>query len=63
MGRKGLKESTVKAYISSLNVAHILSNNSTCNLNSDQCVKMVLKGAKNLEGLSGEKSIVTVECL
>ena len=58
VSRKGLKESTVKAYISSLNIAHALSNNSTCNLNSDQCVKMVLKGAKNLEGLSGKKSIV-----
>ena len=58
VSRKGLKESTVKAYISSLNVAHSLSNNRTCNLNSDPCIKMVLKGAKNLEGLLGEKSIV-----
>ena len=58
VSRKGVKESTVKAYISSLNVAHSLSNNRTCNLNSDPCIKMVLKGAKNLEGLLGEKSIV-----
>ena len=58
VSRKSLKESTVKAYITSLNVAHTISNNRQCNLNSDPCIKMVLKGAKNLEGILGEKSIV-----
>ena len=40
-----LKSSTVKSYISSINVAHALSNVKISNLNSDPCLKMILKGA------------------
>ena len=42
-----LKSSTVKSYISSINVAHTLCNFSTSNLSSDPCLKMILKGAEN----------------
>ena len=44
---RGLKSSTVKSYISSLNTAHVLSSVEGKNLNSDTCVKMILKGAEN----------------
>ena len=50
--RKKLKPSTVKSYISSLNIAHTISNNSNVNLNSDSCIKMLLKGAVNVAGSS-----------
>ena len=43
----------VKSYISSLNVAHVLSNSSNTNLNSDPCVKFALKGAENIRCTSG----------
>ena len=52
VSRRGLKGDTVKAYLSSLNVAHSISNTSSANFNSDPCIKIALKGAKNLEGLS-----------
>ena len=44
---KKLKSETVKAYISSLNVAHSLGAFEDKKLNSDPCIKMALKGAKN----------------
>ena len=44
---RGLKSSTVKSYISSLNTAHVLSSVEGKNLNLDTCVKMILKGAEN----------------
>ena len=44
---KHLKSTTVKSYISSLNVANILVNAKTQNLSSDPCTKMVIKGARN----------------
>ena len=47
IGKKNLKSSTVKSYVSSLNIAHTLSSNENGNLNSDPCVKMLLKGAEN----------------
>ena len=50
--KKGLKSSTIKSYISSLNVAHTLANTPNGNLNSDPCIKMVLKGASNVSCLS-----------
>ena len=53
ISKKGLKSSTIRAYISSLNVAHIVSNNPFENFNSDKCIKMALKGAANIENLSG----------
>ena len=42
-----LKSSTVKSYISSINVAHTLCNFKTSNLSSDPCLKMIFKGAEN----------------
>ena len=50
-----LKSSTVKSYISSINVAHTLCNFSTSKLSSDPCLKMILKGAENT-------SITGAEC-
>ena len=50
--KKGLKSSTIISYISSLNVAHTLANTPNGNLNSDPCIKMVLKGASNVSCLS-----------
>ena len=44
---KKLKSTTVKSYISSLNVAHTMGNVDYPNLSSDACTKMVVKGAKN----------------
>ena len=49
--KKGLKSSTVKAYLGSLNVAHVISNSKGGNFSSDKCIKMALKGAENLEKL------------
>ena len=40
-----------------MNVAHTISSTSTANLNSDPCVKMLLKGAKNIEGMTRKKKI------
>ena len=48
--KKGLKSSTVKSYVSSLNKAHALSNSRT-NFSSDPCIKMALKGAENFNAL------------
>ena len=45
---KCLKSSTVKSYISSLNTAQTLSDMNSKNLNSDACLKLILKGAENL---------------
>ena len=42
-----LKSTTVKSYVSSLNIAHVLGNVNNVNLSSDPCVKMLLKGAGN----------------
>ena len=53
VSKRGLKDTTVKSYISSLNVAHVLSNSSNTNLNSDPCVKFALKGAENIRCTSG----------
>ena len=46
-----LKGSTIKSYVSSLNIAHTLSNTPSCNLNSDKCVKMAIKGTENISCL------------
>ena len=46
--KKHLKSTTIKAYVSSLNVAHTISNVKNPNLSADACVKLALKGAKNL---------------
>ena len=53
VSKRKLKDTTVKSYISSLNVAHVLSNFSNTNLNSDPCVKFALKGAENINCSSG----------
>ena len=45
---RNLKSATVKSYISSLNTAHTLSNTDSIILNSDPCLKMILKGAENV---------------
>ena len=47
ISKKNLKSSTVKAYISSLSVAHALGNIESPNFSLDWCTKLVLKGAKN----------------
>ena len=51
ISKKGLKSSTVKAYLGSIHVAHVISNTPGGNFNSDRCIKMALKGAKNLESI------------
>ena len=45
--KKNLRSSTIRTYISSLNVAHALSNIEGVNLSSDICTKLALKGVKN----------------
>ena len=45
--KKNLKSSTIKSYVSSLNIAHAISNTASPNLSSDSCVKLAIKGAKN----------------
>ena len=45
--KRHLKSSTIRSYISSLNVAHALSNVDCPNLSSDMCTKLALKGVKN----------------
>ena len=52
ISKKNLKSSTVKAYISSINVAHALGNMDCPNFNSDWCTKLALKGAKNYSDLA-----------
>ena len=52
ISKKNLKSSTVKAYVSSLNVAHALGNVESPNLSSDWCTKLALKGAKNYSDLN-----------
>jgi len=49
---KGLKSSTVKSYISSINIGHEIGNFEHKNFNSDKCIKMALKGASNIVSLS-----------
>ena len=49
--KKNLKGSTIRSYVSSLNIAHMLSNTPSCNLNSDRCVKLAIKGAENISCL------------
>ena len=51
--KRNLKGSTIRSYVSSLNIAHTLSisNTPSCNLNSDKCVKMAIKGAENISCL------------
>ena len=44
---------TEKSYISSLNVAHTLSGTFNSNLNSDPCVKLVMRGAENFANVNG----------
>ena len=56
--KKGLKSSTVRSYVSSLNTAHALSNNKNTNFCSDTCIKMALKGADNFNALHREPRIV-----
>ena len=58
VSKRGLKSSTVKTYLSSLNVAHTISNCSKGSNLSDPCVKMILKGAKNMEGASSSNKVV-----
>ena len=47
--KKSLKSSTVKSYISSLSVSHALGNSTKCNFNVEKCIKMLLKGAENIQ--------------
>ena len=49
ISRKKLRDSTIKSYISSLNIAHHLSNTYHVNLNSDPCLKMALKRGQNIQ--------------
>ena len=51
--KRKLKNSTVMAYISSMNIAHSLGGVSNGNLNSDPIVKMALKRAGNIYDISG----------
>ena len=53
VAHKKLKSSTVKAYLSSLNFAHVISNCASANFNSDRCIKLELTGAGNIESLEG----------
>ena len=49
--KKKLKSTTVKAYVSSFNIdrpLQYIGNVEEKNLNSDPCIKLALKGAKNL---------------
>ena len=51
--KRKLKNTTVKSYISSLNVAQTLSGSFSSNLNSDPCVKLVMRGAENIANVNG----------
>ena len=55
--KKGLKSSTVRSYVSSLNTAHALSNSGYANFCSDPCIKMALKGAENFNELYREPRV------
>ena len=57
--KRKLKNSTVMAYISSMNIAHSLGGVSNGNLNSDPIVKMALKGAGNIYDISAGAGAVT----
>ena len=46
--KKGLKSSTVQSYVSSLKTVHVIGNYKCQNFSSDPCIKMALKGAKNM---------------
>ena len=45
LSKKKFKSSTVRSYVSSVNIAHILGNIKNVNLSSDPCIKLLLKGA------------------
>ena len=51
--KRKLKNTTVKSYLSSLNVAHTLSGSFSSNLNSDPCVKLAMRGAENIANVNG----------
>ena len=53
VSRRKLKNTTVKSYLSSLNVAHTLSGSFSSNLNSDPCVKLAMRGAENIANVNG----------
>ena len=55
--KKGLKSSTARSYVSSLNTAHALSNSGNTNFSSDPCMKVVLKGAENFIALYREPRV------
>ena len=44
---KKLRSNTIKSYVSSLNMAHTISNSTSPNLSSDGCIKLAIKGVKN----------------
>ena len=53
VSKRKLKNTTVKSYLSSLNVAHTLSGSFSSNLNSDPCVKLAMRGAENIANVNG----------
>jgi hypothetical protein len=55
---KKLKASTVKTYLSSLKLAHTLKNLPCPEYLNDDIIKMSLKGAANLECISGNSTIM-----
>jgi len=57
LGTKKLKSSTVKTYLASLKLAHTLKNLPCPGYVNDDIIKMALKGAENLECISGNSSV------
>ena len=55
--KKGLKSSTVRSYVSSLNTVHALSNSGYANFCLDPCIKMALKGAEHFNALYREPRV------
>ena len=53
VSKRKLKNTTVKSYLSSLNVAHTLSGSFSSNLNSDPCIKLAMRGAENIANVNG----------
>ena len=53
VSKRKLKNTTVKSYLTSLNVAHTLSGSFSSNLNSDPCVKLAMRGAENIANVNG----------
>ena len=51
--KRKLKNTTVKSYLSSLNIAHTLSGSFSSNLNSDPCLKLAMRGAENIANVNG----------